>query len=267
MRRYVSVAILAVVVAGLAGAQSRWGGVPCPQLADVAQAQPVVWEWRFRDDTPGQAFLFRGNVQAGAWDGVKYLPIVGDQWGAACAPPIDPPAGMRGASILTGVDESKLLHGGRRYEINGREATRADAIASIGENKLPVDAPTRLVVIGSKAARDRVAKDLAADELRESVTVWSVPPDHWSVAGAYKTDADPTIYAQAADGRVLHRQDGYSGPGDFAALRKKIKPYDPAKDSDLRKVDAPGSRQALAVGGVLAILAGAVVMAHRKKGR
>lgn len=263
-------ALAAACVAVDAGAQSRWGPAGCPQLAGVAQAQPVVWEWRTREDTPGHAYLFRAGVQVGAWDGSRYLPIIGGQWGAACDPPIDPPAGApprEGAVNLFGVDASKL--GGVRYEVNGRPVTRADVEGAIIGDQIPDDAKrTRLVVIGSKQARDRVAADLKGDPLRDEVSIWSVPPDHWSLKSegrtVWKVDGDPVIYAQDSTGKVLHRQDDYKGPADFAAIRKAMKTYDPAKDRDARKVDSDSPRNYSLLVGVVAVLLGALVVFHTK---
>jgi hypothetical protein len=60
----------------------------------------------------------------------------------------------------------------------------------------------------------------------------------------FKVDGRPTVYLQAPDGKVLHRQDDFKGPDDFQAIRKAIKSYDAGKDVDLRKTPAPDDKKA-----------------------
>jgi len=70
-------------------------------------------------------------------------------------------------------------------------------------------------------------------------------PDHWAVArSGFKVDGQPTIYLQAPDGTVLHRQDDYhDGPEALAqALRRTDPHYDPRKDPDLRQRLLPNFR-------------------------
>ena len=57
-------------------------------------------------------------------------------------------------------------------------------------------------------------------------------------AAGFVTTGKPTIYVQAPDGKVLHRQDDYQGGApELAEAIRRIDPnYDPKKDFDLRKL-------------------------------
>lgn len=72
---------------------------------------------------------------------------------------------------------------------------------------------------------------------KERIKVQDYPPDHWAVRDAgFVTSGNPTIYCQAADGTVLHRQDEYRGPDALAEVLRKADPtYRPEKDPDLNK--------------------------------
>lgn len=141
-----------------------------------------------------------------------------------------------------GVDESKIVQ--NRITYNGREITMAEALDAIGV-ELPDDSKKfRLTVIGSDVERKTVidAFNDLEPSLKERISAWSVPPDHWSLKDlqtgkvAFKNDGHPTIYLQGPDGKSLHRQDDFMGPADLEAIRRAVKAYDATKDQDLRKV-------------------------------
>ena len=67
----------------------------------------------------------------------------------------------------------------------------------------------------------------------------------FSSSRGFVTAGTPTVYLQAPDGKVLHRQDNYS-PGDFQAIRKAIDKYDAKRDPDVRQASAPVSLPAFA---------------------
>lgn len=164
---------------------------------------------------------------------------------------------------IFGVETDKLT-GGPTFQIRGKPASKGAALEAV-EKGLPDDkGKLRLTVIGSDADRARVTKDLAAGELAElraRTVLWSVPPDHWSLHDnttgqpMFAAAGKPTIYLQAADGKVLHRQDDYQ-TGDFEAIRRAAVGYDAKKDPDLRKQSAPGNipTPALVIGAGLALL-------------
>lgn len=144
----------------------------------------------------------------------------------------------------TGVDASKLGKGAEFRVCQGsscKDVSREQAVEMI-EQGLPDDSrKLRLTVIGTADDRKRVEADLAGTpelaDLRSAVNLWSCEPSHWSVADAgFVVVGKPTIYLQAPSGKVLHRQDTYSGVGDLQAIRKKAVDYDPSKDADLTKI-------------------------------
>lgn len=152
--------------------------------------------------------------------------------------------------VTSGVDADKI---GRteRYTISGKPASKREVLQALAEG-LPDDAAKlRLTVIGAdEQQRNRVIDDLARDaklaKFRDGVIVKSFSPDHWQVKRMnFVTSGKPTIYLQAPDGRVLHRQDDYddgaeglaTAIGRVDALREPDPKYDPKKDPDRRKAD------------------------------
>ena len=150
-----------------------------------------------------------------------------------------------------GIDTAqlaKLPSGEERIEVNGQPVAKADAKRLIegttgGAGALTDDShKPRLTIIGSKEERQRVLADLDRQpDLKHALAVKAYAPDEWPVARAgFVTSGHPTIYLQAPDGKVLHRQDDYSGPQDFEAIRKADPNYKPTQDPDLRKLAFPG---------------------------
>lgn len=167
-----------------------------------------------------------------------------------------------------GLDRSKIADH-ERFTINGVEVPRHKAFQAIGA-PLPNDAGLlRMTVIGSDADRKKVLDDVAKFPEREKMLVQDYPPDHWAVKGAgFVTTGKPTIYLQAPSGKVLHRQDSYSGPAPLVeAIRRADPNYDPKKDKDLNAAPLAGDVPAEAVAGVglsgLALLA-AFVLGRKK---
>lgn len=145
----------------------------------------------------------------------------------------------------SGVDAGRLRES--RYVVNGREVSQGDALRAISDTIPDESKKLSVTVIGGKADRDKVAADLRGLDAATSarVNVWSAPPDHHSLQdtetgrAVAKVDGKPTIYVQAPDGKVLHRQDDAAGSVD--AIRKAVKSYDAAKDPDLRKAADPAN--------------------------
>lgn len=140
-----------------------------------------------------------------------------------------------------GVVAEKIVPGTRR--LNGVDISRKTAFEVVKSAKLPDDkGKQHLTIISADTAkRKRVLDDLdtSADlgTWKAKLLVQDYSPDEWPLAPGFWTKGDPTIYVQADDGKVLHRQDDYNdGPAGLAkALRKADPSYDPAKDPDLRK--------------------------------
>jgi hypothetical protein len=249
MRTPVSFAVVAVVAALFLAAVAfagPWGPAPCPPVGGpVAPAMaplfPVHYEWRDSGEDNWTNLLFGGR-QVGSWhryDGF-YRPLHLDgTFGPPGPPPVPAPAlavrprpAPARAELPTGVDLDKI--GPSRITLNGVEVTREAAAGVI----LPDDRSLlRVTVIGTEAACRQVTADLAASEWKGKVLVQEYRPAEWAVKPGFVTTGNPTIYCQAPDGRVLHRQDDYEGglPALAGALRKADPKYDPAKDPDLRK--------------------------------
>jgi hypothetical protein len=179
--------------------------------------------------------------------------------GCNCAPPKDadkdkpekkePREGSRienDGTLNFGLDREHLA-GPRqeRYEINGRAAGKEEVLKFL-QASVPDDvARSFLTVIGSIAERRQVLADLesapALAPWKGKLRVQAYAPDDWAVARAgFATGGNPTIYFQAADGTVLHRQDDYAGAADglATALRQADPTYNPAADPDRRKASA-----------------------------
>src|SRR5205823_4837668 len=97
----------------------------------------------------------------------------------------------------------------------------------------------RLTVIGPASDRQTVIDDVehhpSLASVHDRLRVQAYDPDHWAVAGAgFVRSGRPTIYLQAPDGKVLHRQDEYRGPDQLAeAIRRADPDYHPERDPDL----------------------------------
>lgn len=143
-----------------------------------------------------------------------------------------------------GIDRAGLDGSAERITLDGQPISRAAAIELLQADNLVDDShKLRLTIIGSDADRRRVLDDLKGSlaDIASQCLVQDYPPDHWAVAGAgFYTAGKPTIYVQAPDGTVLHRQDDYADGAEgfrqaFERLRKPDPDYRPDKDRDLRR--------------------------------
>jgi len=171
--------------------------------------------------------------------------------------------------LPTGVDLDRIGKGAE-YVIcddkSCRPISRRAAIEAI-ENGVPDDSgKLRLTIIGTPEDRKRVEAELAQVEnadIKAAVNVWSVEPNHWSVADVgFKTDGKPTIYLQRPDGKVLGRDDSFEGKPTIEAIRKRVNAYDASKDLRIKveptvRVDIPWVPFGIFGG----IIAGAVILA------
>ncbi|GAB6188136.1 hypothetical protein JCM17478_36380 [Thermopirellula anaerolimosa] len=143
-----------------------------------------------------------------------------------------------------GIDRAGLGGSAERITLDGRQITRAEATQILQAGSLADDSgKLRLTVIGTEADRGRVLDDLrgSLSDIANQCLVQDYPPDHWAVANVgFYTAGKPTIYVQAPDGNVLHRQDDYADGAEgfrqaFERLRKPDPNYRPDKDRDQRR--------------------------------
>ncbi len=253
MRKLVLVAALLALPA--APCRAGWPSGGCaPVGAPVAFPAVPEWEWRVSADG-ARADLYH----FGRHDRTHYYPAEEkrpDPFAAANAARPKEPAcdcgpscdcgdachcATKGESLphwmTHGTDPGKLA-GREEYRVGGRAVGRDEALQTVRAAALTDDSrKPRLTVIGSPDERKKALEALPAD-IKDRWLVKEYAPDHWAVRGAgFKAEGHPTVYLQAPDGKVLHRQDDADKLAE--AVRKADPAYDPSKDPDLRKPKAP----------------------------
>lgn len=227
-----------------------WTGAIALAACGPDGCRSADYEWRSYSADPGRSYLFRHGVQVGGYDHEHAIyrgyHADTDTWG----PPQTSPWNETDLAARStrdpnfGVDTDKLNGHDESYRLNGTPISQAQARQALAGGAIPDDAGRlRLTVIGAADLTARVADDLARSPALAEWKTRLVPqcyaPEHWSVARAgFVTTGKPTIYLQAPDGKVLHRQDDYDdGPEGLArALRRADPSYDARKDPDLRKL-------------------------------
>jgi len=207
------------------------------------EEMPAGYVWAPHDTDPGWVGLLKNGRQIGAYhysNGI-YRPIESDgSWGL----PAQPPAPAPKRKEVTGCLRERLA-AVERYTLSGREVSKDEAIKAITGKNLEDDTKKkRLTIIGTPDEVKMVLEDLKKpifDGVRDSVLVQDYQPSDWAVAEAgFFVMGSPTIYLQAANGKVEHRQDVYYGPAALVSLIRKPDPnYDPKKDPDLATSPMP----------------------------
>lgn len=169
---------------------------------------------------------------------------------AASAGPAEMPEPDAGEHL--GVLAAGVERGGcpdcERCECNGCECSLAELLTAVGQGgEVPDDSAwPSLTFIGSKedtaAARKALEASADSSSLVSRYVVQEYRPSNPMVAKAgFRTDGNPTIYGQQADGQVLFRLDAFPGVaamidvlrdglGVPEQIRKPSPDYDPAKD-------------------------------------
>jgi hypothetical protein len=227
-----------------------WGAVPCGLVSpDDAEERDDDYQWEWRHSDPGRYYLYRGGVQVGGYDiwfdyFRPYDPKT-QKWGPKGDPPILPPnkhkppvSAARLAVENYGVDYSGFPEG-EACSLNGRKCPKEHAKRAIegkGDNLQDDSRKLRLTVFGAESERSQVLAGLSP-ALKDKLDIQVYPPDHWIVAQrGFKIGLHPTIYLEAPDGTVIHRQEGWDSPQSLAKAIERADPnYDPSKDPDLRK--------------------------------
>jgi hypothetical protein len=209
---------------------------------------PPGYEWRTFPDDITQVALFQDGRQIGAYHLVEdyYRPFDPGtrQWGERSVPPVVPPRRNFGLA-------PHKIRAGDHYALNGKEVDRQQVCQVLQGDKdrqIPDDASkVRVTVIGTAAERESVLHDFAGHPAlalwKDRLLVAGYEPGYWAVQRqGFAGLGHPTIYVQAPDGTVLHRQDDYQGgAAELAEVLRKLDPnYQPAKDRDRRKVDLSG---------------------------
>jgi hypothetical protein len=224
--------------------------VPLTLLA-FAAAAVAGHEWRSFPDDKNELALWKDGVQLGNYrvSEKKYYPhLAPGVWGDPCPPPYPPPLDVvapgkieSDGTINFGLDRARVNPTGKHL-LDGKEVSKEELLQALGQPRLPDDSQwPSITIIGPEAARKKVLSDLRNSPIltpwKERFKVQDYPPDHWAVRDAgFVTTGQPTIYCQAADGTVLHRQDEYRGPQALAEVLRKADPaYQPERDPDLNK--------------------------------
>lgn len=234
-------------------------------------------EWRPYAGEPGRFAHYLGGVQVGGYDAnlkiYRAYDVTTDTWGPPqrlsskkhscacvagcyCGDECPCSGGKRCTDDCTcvarngaeqaipnyGVDLSRLS--GKHEEVvtlNGHKIPKHRAHEILSGQLQDDSGKLRLTAIGGPE-RKQLLDDLEKpplNEWKDRLLVQSYPLDHWAVTRAgFFTGGRPTIYLQAPDGKVLHRQDDYAdGANGLAeAIRRADPAYDPKKDPDLRKL-------------------------------
>lgn len=264
-------------LAGYAGKGSGWAvflldrGPPAPVPVNALGGDDfdpwggVLYEWRYDPKYPGQLNLFeKGGKQVGAyslrsayfryldWDAWELRKET--RWLSPCDPPFPIPLSAdrpwREGAVQTVQDFGVIslawmpfrAKADEKWSHSGKKIDRATALKLLTRHK----GKRHLSVVLPKAEQAKVLADLAAaPELapwRDSLVVQGYEPTDALAAGV---GLRPGLVIQAAPdnngrGKVLHRQDAYTGAADLVkALRKTDPNYDPARDPDLRKAAPP----------------------------
>ncbi|HTU89590.1 MAG TPA: hypothetical protein VMF69_05780 [Gemmataceae bacterium] len=216
----------------------------------LARAALAGYEWRSFPDDMDQLSLWKEGVQLGNYriSERKYYPqLTPGVWGDPCPSPYPPPQEPAPGKIDSdgtinfGLDRAHLQAAGKHL-LDGKEVGKDELLQALGKLCLPDDSKwPSLTIIGPEAARQKVLSDLQSSPYlaawKDRIKVRDYPPDHWAVKDAgFVTTGQPTIYSQAPDGTVLHRQDEYRGPEALAEVLRKADPaYQPERDPDLNK--------------------------------
>lgn len=249
--------------------KAGWGTGQCRQLP----AEPTV-AWFTAPNDSDWLYLFRGDEQIGAYS-LKdryyrsYNASV-DQWGPKESdPPLSLPVQYQQRQIEAvpnyGVETEKLGNG-ERYWVNKARQFFGDTLPD-DKNRI------RLTIAGgTDDERKKVLADLASSPqlapYRDGLLVQAYEADNWALRPGFVTSGHPTIYLQAPDGKVLHRQDDYSdgATGLATAIRKANPQYDAKKDQDLRRpvIITPSLDISKLPAPVWAIVGGITVLLLRK---
>lgn len=239
------------------------GPPPAPAPRPLPAPPGPRYEWKPWNGNPDCLSLYEDGVEVGFYSRRErtYYPRNGDGYGPAGSPPCETPDFQaRPAWIERGVEPEKLSRQ-PRFRHGEYEVSYDDVLLALA--RVPEDGKkVRVTAIGPEAARAKLDADWkAAPELaavKDDFVYTSYDPAHWHVARyGFKIDGKPTVYGQAADGKVLFRLDEYPGAAKLATALRRVRPdYDPSKDRPTPAPSSPGESIPYGALGIVGGIAG-----------
>lgn len=236
---------------------------PCPLCPRAPKVFAVTCEasnstqrnlW-WASDFVGRWDVPRGEFYGYSADRKQFAPA--EQWSGKDLPNEIPDYGVR-------FDRLQLAE---RYNVNGRQVTRAEAEQAFGAKQLPNDASCLRITVTGKHA-EQVAKDVQKSEVlapwRGKLVVQAYPEGakHWHLNGLGFPESGIVVQEppyKDGRGRVIHQQEGYGGPEQLEQCLRNCDPkYQPSLAPDLTKWFPVGGDQtfllvALGVGSILLV--------------
>lgn len=228
---------VAIITAAVSFGQCPGGicppGVPGVRVVD-GPLKVVNYSWHQRADEPHRWYLYRGGRQVGGYDAQTHtyrtlLDYTQGVWSssAPCPAPLPAKARLYRAKpvkapvprpveeeippVNFGVDVDKLNQSPPGHYINGKKATRKQAINAIKQGALQDDSTkSRIVVIAGEADRAKMQSAFAAEpalkDLGKKYIVQFFGPEDWQVKDrGFELEAGRTVYFQDSAGKVLAR--------------------------------------------------------------
>lgn len=246
---------LAVLLVSLPTAQAQCQGGQCNiQGWRPMPSVPTGYRWVYRDDTPGEAYLFQGARQVGGYSFASgfYRPYNGRAYLAPTKAPIRPPFGKNNGGAgdnLFGVEQQRWP-AGEKIWAGATSYTHAEAERLLGDKLDSIENQPHLTVID----RDPVRRKALAKEVEVAQANGSFPKDvrlqiydpnatpSAAILAPFQLDRDTrykengaVIFAQspatnAAGTAKLHRVDGKP---TMAGLIEALRTVDPKFNPNL----------------------------------
>lgn len=243
---------------------------PCPLCPPRAEK---AFSWTCQEGNCDQRNLWWGNDFIGCWkvSQKNFLPYI------AGSKHLQPPEAWLPEPSQEEVPDYGVrfdrLQMEERYNLNGRQVTRAEVDRQVGDKRVPNDANyLRVTVTGPKA--EQVVKDIQSSAAlaawRGQLVVQAYPEGgkHWHVSGLGFPESGIVVQEPPLPdgrGRVLHQQLDYHGPEQLEQCLRNCDPkYRPALAPDLGKwLPVSVDPNFLLVGGAAVVLL--LVLLWRKK--
>lgn len=230
---------------------------PPPAPGNTQPVPPATYTWKKRDED--QWDLFRSGVHLGSYsrsDG-KYYPY--DAKAKVWLSPTKLPHPLPPEALIPvpigppphdvpnyGVDKNRVP----QYQsntLNGRDISQESAMLNLRNDSLLDDSGHLIVTIidQSREQADTIKQAVLSDphfaDLVGKAHIQAYGATDPMLACGFVCAGHPTVYVQTSSGKVLHRQDDFSGgvQGIIGAVRKANASYDPTKDPNLNNGGQP----------------------------